>query len=89
MPPVTYTVLDRIILCGFNNKANFLEQTPAERFAAGIFTGTFESMRDKTFEELGAYFKSYSELTQIQGQIRVLPMIKRNIKALIQWSQGQ
>ena len=46
-------------------------------------------MCDKTFEELFEDFKSYSDLTQLQGQIRVLPIIKRNIKALIQWSQSQ
>ena len=87
--PVIYTVLDGMILCGVNNTANFIGQTPAERFANDIFMGTFESMRDKSFEELDADFKSYSDLTQLQGQIRILPMVKRNIKALVHWSQGQ
>ena len=40
---------------------------------------------DKTFVELDSNFKTYYDLIQAQGQIRLLPGIKRNIKVFIQW----
>jgi hypothetical protein len=40
---------------------------------------------DKGFTELDYEFKTYSELTINQGQVRLLPGTKRNIKAFIQW----
>ena len=40
---------------------------------------------DKAFEELDSDFKTYYDPTQAQGKICLLPGIKRNIKAFIQW----
>ena len=44
---------------------------------------------DKTFEELDADFKSYSELTANEGRLRFSPGIKRNVKAFIQWTRDE
>ena len=44
---------------------------------------------DKTFEELDQDFKSYSDLTQNQGQIRLVPGTKTRIRAFIQWVRDE
>ena len=59
------TVLEGMLLCGVNNIVNFLGRIPAERFVNDIFMETFDSMCDKSFEELDTDLKSYSELTQV------------------------
>ena len=87
--PVLFTVLDGMIACGMDNINLFQGSTQAQRFATDLFVGTFESTRDKSFEEIDSDIKSYSDLTQVQGQIRILPNVKRNIKAFVHWSQGQ
>jgi hypothetical protein len=42
---------------------------------------------DKTFQELEDDFKSYSNMTVIQGQIRLNPGRKKRVKAFIQWGR--
>lgn len=44
---------------------------------------------DKDFEELDADFKTFSSLNINQGQIRLHPGVKRNIKAFVQWTRDQ
>jgi hypothetical protein len=44
---------------------------------------------DKGLTELDYEFKTYSELTILQAQIRLLPAIKRTIKAFIQRVQDE
>ena len=68
-----------------NNVNVFLGDTPAFCLATDIFGDDFTTCMDKTFVELDSNFKTYSDLTQAQGQIRLLPGIKQNIKAFIQW----
>ena len=89
MAAVVHTVSEALTICGVNKALLFQGHTAATRLATDIFIDTYESMKDKTFAELDADFKSYSDLTAIQGQIRLLPGVKRNIKSLIQWVQDQ
>jgi len=87
-PPV-FTVLDAIIACGVDNNALFDGHTAAQRIATDLFDDSYVSTMDKTWEELDIDFKSYTDLTQHQGQIRLLPGIKRNLKGLIQWVRDE
>ena len=87
--PNSYTVRMGMAECGVNDIDLFNDQTAAERLAEDLFGSSFETCLDKTHEELDADFKTYSELTQVQGQIRLLPGVKRNIKAFIQWVQDE
>ena len=85
----TFTVLDALIACGVDNVAQFMEQTPAERIADDIFDDLFTSCLDITFKELDEHFKTYSELSVAQGQIRVRPGTRKNIKAFVQWTRDE
>ena len=80
-----FNILDAMITYGVNYVNVFLGNTPAFRLATEIFGDDFTTCMDKTFEELDSNFKTYFDLTQGQGQIGLLPGIKRNIKAFIQW----
>ena len=66
---VQHTVLEALDLCGINNETSFQGHTTAELLETEIFIDTYESMKNKTFAELDADFKSYSDLTTTQGQI--------------------
>ena len=57
--------------------------------ARGLLSNDFATVMDKTIEDSRADFKSYSELTQNQGQIRLEPNVKRNIQAFIQWTRDE
>ena len=87
-PPVN-TVLDAVIACGVDNNALFDGDTAAERIATDLFDDDYVSAMDKTWEELDTDFKSYTDLTHAQGQIRFLPGIKRNLKGFIQWVRDE
>ena len=88
IPPV-YTVLHALIACGIDNANNFNGRTQAWRISNEMFSDDFISCIDKTQQELDDDFKSYASLTQAQGQIRVLPGCRRNIKALVQWTKDK
>ena len=79
------TVRDQLTLCGVNNAINWHGQTQAQRIAADLFNDDHESARDMKFSDLTEDFKSYSALTVANGQIRLSPGTKRNIRAFIQW----
>jgi hypothetical protein len=79
----TFTVFNALIACGVDNIAMFMEQTQAERIADNIFDNVFTSCMDITFKELDDHFKTYSELSVAQGQIRLRPGIRKNIKAFV------
>ena len=83
------TVLDAMIACGIDNEALFLEETQAQRIAADIFGDLFTSCMDITFKELDEYFKTYSDLTVAQGQIRLRPGTRKNVKAFVQWTRDE
>ena len=72
-----------------NNQDLFEEKTQAERLASDLFSDDFHTCMDKTHGELDSDFKTYSDLTQAQGQIRITPGVKKNIKALVQWARDE
>lgn len=87
--PTVYTVSEAMAECGVNNVDLFEGKTQAERLASDLFSDDFHTCMDKTHGELDSDFKTYSDLTQTQGQIRITPGIKKNIKAFLQWSRDE
>ena len=85
----TFTVTDAIATCGVDNVQLLLGMTRAARIASDFFFDDFQSTMDKTMEELDSDFKTLSELTVAQGQIRLMPGVKRNIKAFVQWTRDE
>ncbi|CAJ1937394.1 unnamed protein product [Cylindrotheca closterium] len=79
--PPFFTVHDDMVICGIDDVTLFQGRTQAERIAYEIFTTTMDSTIDKLNEE----FKTLAGLTIAQGQIRLMPAIKKNIRAFIQW----
>ena len=87
---IPFTVLDALITCGIDNDTQFHGQTHAEeRIASNIFDDTFSTCMDLTLKELDEHFKKYSELSQAQGQIRILPGTRKNMKAFVQWTRDE
>ena len=76
-----------MVACQADDVDVFGNETAATRLARNLFDNDFNSYMDKTYEELDSDFKSYSALTQAQGQIRLVPGVKRNIKAFVQWAR--
>ena len=69
-----YTVVDAMVICGMDHDTLSLEETKAQRLASDIFGDQFSSSMDiTTVKELDEHFKTYSDLTIVQGQIRVRP----------------
>ena len=89
MAAIVHTVLDALVLRGANDVVLFQGHLSAAHLVTYIFMDTYKSMADKMFAEWDADFKSYSDVTALQGQIRLLPRVKRNIKSFIQWVQDQ
>ena len=87
--PRIYTVREAMAECGVNDDDNFDEKSSAQRIASDIFSDDFSTCMDKSHKELDSDFKSYSDLTQNQGQIRISPGVKKNIKAFVQWSRDE
>ena len=87
--PAHYTVYNAIMLCGVIDPTYFNGTTKAERIATEIFDDDFQSCMDKTVKELDEDLKSYSALTVANGQIRLTPGIKRNIRAFLQWCRDK
>jgi hypothetical protein len=83
------TVLDAMVACGVEHDALFMDKTQAQRLANDIFDDRFDSCLDITFKELDDHFKTYSDLTVAQGQIRVRPGTRKNIKAFVQWTRDE
>lgn len=83
---VPYTVRIGMVECGVDDIVLFNGQTAAARLAEDLFDDNFETCLDKTHEEIDA---AYSDFSQAQGQIRLLPSVKRNIKAFIQWVRDE
>jgi hypothetical protein len=71
IPAITpvFSVRDAMIACGINDVTLFDGDTPpAQRIAADLFGDNFATCcMDKSFEELDQEFKTYLDLTQLQG----------------------
>jgi hypothetical protein len=83
------TVTDALALCGVDNAALFEGNTTAQRIASDVFQDNFQTCMDITFDELDNDWKTYSVLTAAQGQIRLRPNVKRNIRAMVQWCRDE
>ena len=84
-PNPPFTVANNIFICGVDSPMLFNTSTQAQRIAEELFDDDFSSCMDKTSTELDEELKSYSSLTVTNGQIRLAPGVKRNIRAFIQW----
>ena len=82
--PDTYTVREAMVECVVNDTEAFEGKTQADRLATDLFGDDFQTCMDKTHTKLDSDFKTYSDLTQAQGQICVTPGVKKHIKALLQ-----
>ncbi|CAJ1954180.1 unnamed protein product [Cylindrotheca closterium] len=72
--PPFFTVHDDMAICGIDDVTLFQGRTQAERIAYEIFSDDFTTTMDSTIDEL---FKTLTGLTIPQGQIRLMPAIKR------------
>jgi hypothetical protein len=87
-----YSIQDALIRCGVDDGTTFGQfdgQTQAQRIAQDVFDGVFTSCMDKTVAELEDDWKTYAQLTVAQGQIKLRPATKKNIKALLQWARDE
>jgi hypothetical protein len=77
-----FTVHDAMVACGVNDIALFDGLTAARRvipiYSETILQPTWTKV------ELDSEFKTYSDLSQNQGQVRLLPGTKHTIRAFIQ-----
>lgn len=89
MAAAAFTVRDALVAAGVDNVTLFQGETAAQRMAADLFSNDFKTSMDKSFDDLDEDFKTYSGLTNAQGQIRLLPGTKQRIKAFVQWSRDQ
>ena len=79
-----------LIACGVpNDHVLFEGATKANRIAMEIFDGDLNACLNISFADFESECKTLSTLTVAQGQIRLTPSTKRNIKALIQWSRDK
>ena len=78
-----------MVSSGVNATDNFQGRSSAQRIAAGIFEDDFTTSMDKTYKDFDDDLKTFSTLTVAQGQIRLLPGVKKRIKAFIQSVRDQ
>ena len=88
LPPV-FTVHDAMVAAGVDDTDNFAGQSSAERLAEDLFDNDFTTCMDKSQDDIESDFKSFSVLTQAQGQIRMIPRVKKRIKAFVQWTRDE
>ena len=86
-PP--FKVADAIHDCGVMEGALFKDNTKSDRMSAELFDYYFLSCMEKTYEEFDEELKSYSNLTVVNGKIRLGPGQKNNTKDFIQWTRDQ
>ena len=84
------TVIDAMAICGVpNGNALFQGRNAATRISNDIFGDDFTTCMDLSFEDLDSDWKSHSSLTAAQGQIRLQPIVKKRIRAFIQWTRDR
>ena len=81
-----FTVADVIYDCGVTYGALFNDDKKSDRMAAELFDDYFSSYMDKTYEEFNEDLDSNSNLTVVNGKIRLVFGKNNNIKAFIQWT---
>ena len=83
------TVRSALAACGVSDVIGWNNQTDAQRIASDLFDDDFNSCMDKTFSQLDEDWKTYASVTQANGQIRLLPGVKKNIRAFVQWTRDR
>ena len=82
------TLRDVMISCGIpNDGVLFNGEDKPDRIAAEFFDNDFDSCLLMTFEDIENECKTMSSLTVMQGQVRLTPATKRNLKAFIEWAK--
>ena len=81
-----HTMENALIMCGVNrdNIVLFDGNNAAQRNTNEVFDNDLTSCVDKSNSDLENDWKTYSQLTVAQGQIRLRPATKKNIRALVQ-----
>ena len=74
------TVRDALALCGINDVQLWHNRTKAQRISNDIFGDDFATAKDLDYDDVLDDFKSYSTLTVANGQIRLTPGNKRNVR---------
>ena len=89
MAEQVFTIKDALTVCGVLNDTNnmvFNGANAARRISSEVFSDSFTTCLDLTLTEIEDCWKTYSGLmVNQQGQIRLRPGTKVNIKALVQW----
>ena len=86
---MAHTLRQAIALCGINDINVVGGQTRAQRISSEVFGDDFEACKDKSEDELKEDLKTYSQLTVANGQIRLNPGVRRNLRALMFWCKDQ
>ena len=83
--PQSLTVLDGVIACGISNAINpAIGSSPAQRIAQGFFDNNFQTCMTLKDKEIDTMNKTFSDLNQQQGQVRLMPHEIRRLKAFTQ-----
>jgi hypothetical protein len=84
------TIVDAMVACVVEHDTLFQDETQAQRLASDIFGNHFSACLDVTpFKELDEHFKTYGDLTAVQGRIQVRVGTRKNIKAFVQWTRDE
>ena len=83
------TVEDAMVDCRVGTTIIFNGMNKAERVAADIFDDDFQTCLWKSETELEDDFKSYAALPVQNGQLRLNPRQKKNIRAFLQWTKDE
>ena len=88
--PPNHNVLEAVILCGVSNAPRAgIVGTDAERISENVFNNNFESCMDYDEEQLKAGLKTFSELRANQGEITLMPIVKKRLLAFIQFAKDE
>ena len=68
-----------------NNPYLFNSSTFVQCISEELFDNDFNTYMDKSFKDIDEDWKTYAGLTINQGQIRLRPGTKKNVRALVQW----
>ena len=77
----TFTVLQNIIACGISdqNGPGNLTTSPAERIATEMFDNDFDACINMSDDDIKSYLKTFCDLAQAQGQVRLMPGAQRGL----------
>ena len=83
---MVHTIEEALIAGGVNTINNQIGgQSNAQHLVDDMLGGVYSTCMDKTFTDMDNEFKSYTDLTQAQGHIRLTRGTKHKVKAFVQW----